>query len=153
MSSSNVIRSEGLQSDYQKRRERSASSVSLAIDWLRKNNQKLSLNSISEATKHFSIGEVKVSASTILRNKECFALYNNAVDPKRRKTNAKKIMEREFEGPVTDSQMRRFHFLKRLSKAQLLAIIVKNEKNIEELEAANSLLRDEYLIKAIGPLP
>lgn len=152
MNSSSTLSNEGLQSDYQKRRERSIFSVSMAIEWLRKTDQKLSLNSISEATKKFSVGGVKVSASTILRNQECFALYNNAVDPKRRKMNAKKTMERHFEGSVTDSEMRRFHFLKRLSKAELLAMVVGNERKINELEAANSRLRDDYLIKTLGPL-
>ncbi|ECA3873186.1 hypothetical protein YQ86_17710 [Salmonella enterica subsp. enterica] len=126
--------------------EKSVSLVEQAINELSAGQQRISLTTIVKASKNIDPAGKGVSASTILRNKQCHALYKRHEVPKHGHGNQKSrsVLHAALDDP-TASELRRAHLLEGKSKTSLIAAIISLERELKSSEIQNGNLREKIL--------
>lgn len=142
----------GLRRSHLQRRNQSTESVQRAIKKLQEAGSPVTLGRIAKATRELSAEGDGISESTILRNPECRQLYEDAAQPVRRRRPVKRALAQGDTPEPTVAEVRRLHYLLRLTKAELGAQVIKLERELARSEQANSLLREKILHQALGPL-
>jgi hypothetical protein len=142
----------GLRKSHEIRRKRTLDIVSAAINTLRDTGERITLGRISEATRHVTGTGRCISESTILRNAGCKSLYEQAANPVKRRRASKSVLGRKLEDEPSEIEVRRMHFLLRSTKAELVALTIKTERELESLSEANNLLREKMLLSELGHL-
>ncbi|GEM_PF-1330820 len=142
----------GLRRSHQQRRNQSTESVRRAIKTLQEAGSPVTLGRIAKATRELSADGDGISESTILRNPECRRLYEEAAKPVRRRRVVKRVLAQGNTPGPTAAEVRRLHYLLRMTKAELAAQIIEVERELARSEKANNLLREKVLFEALGPL-
>lgn len=142
----------GLRRSHQQRRNQSAESVRRAIRTLQEAGSPVTLGRIAKASRELSADGDGISESTILRNSECRRLYEEAAQPVRRRRIVKRALTQGDTQEPTAAEVRRAHYLLRMTKAELGAQVIELERELARSEQANSLLRERILHQALGPL-
>lgn len=113
--------------------ENSASLVKRAIDVLLSGRLKVSLTTIVLASKSVDPAGKGVSASTILRNKQCHAMYKKHAIMSGSIQKKRTISGSELNDP-TASELRRAYLLANKSKTALIAKVILLEHELENCE-------------------
>lgn len=127
-----------------KRVENSLSLVKCAIDELLAGKLRISLTTIVLASKSVDPAGKGVSASTILRNKQCHELYKKHATLSGSSQKKCTILGSELNNP-TASELRRAYLLASKSKIALIAKVILLERELENCEIQNGNLRDKLL--------
>lgn len=127
-----------------KRIENSLSLVKRAIDELFAGKQRISLTTIVLASKNVDPAGKGVSASTILRNRQCHELYKKHATLSGSSQKKRTILSSELNNP-TASELRRAYLLASKSKTALIAKVILLERELENCEIHNGNLRDKIL--------
>jgi len=134
----------GIYTWQRNRVENSVLLVKRAIDELLSGRLRISLTTIALTSKTVDPAGKGVSASTILRNRQCHALYKKHAtligsSPKKRT-----ISVSELNDP-TASELRRAYLLASKSKTALIAKVILLERELENCEIQNGNLREKIL--------
>ncbi len=147
---------------YEARRKRSIAAVRAAIAALVAGGDRVTLAAIERASGNLPEGAV--SAKTVLRNPECRALYAAAASRRvtvrstrsgpralRAALAVAASAETNVE-PVAPSpaEVRRVRRLDRRSKGDLAAMVIRLEREVEELHRHNANLRECLLRNGLG---
>ena len=124
--------------------EKSVSLVEGAIDELLVEKQRISLTTIVQASKGIDPAGKGVSASTILRNKQCHALYKKHSLSKNSSQKKHTSLNKSLNDP-TASELRRAHLLASKDKKVLITTIILIERELKNLEEQNCNLREKIL--------
>ncbi|CNH94783.1 hypothetical protein [Yersinia intermedia] len=124
--------------------ENSALLVESAIGELLAGKQRISLAAIVQASKNVDPAEKGVSASTILRNQRCHAIYKKHSAPKASNQKSRSALSEALDEP-TESELRRAYLLASKSKKILIAAVLSLERELKSCEAQNSNLREKIL--------
>ncbi|MGR2922306.1 hypothetical protein [Acinetobacter sp. 1125_18A] len=131
---------------YSEKRKRSLEIVRLSIETLQQRNIKVTLQAIvniaMELSIEFNDNNLKISHMTILRNEECRKLYENFREHqnKRRKNNLKKI-----DPPLTKYEVNKIRELSRLTKNDLLLLLIESERKNKNELSINTKLREKLI--------
>lgn len=112
--------------------ENSVSLVEGAIDELLAGKQRISLTTIAQASKDIDPAGKGVSASTILRNKQCHALYKKHSLSKNGSHKKHISLSKALNDP-TASELRRAHLLASKDKTALITTIILIERELKKL--------------------
>jgi hypothetical protein len=134
----------GIYTWQRKRVENSVSLVKRAIDELLAGKLRISLTTIVQASRKIDPAGRGVSASTILRNKQCYALYEKSSVQKKDNQKKSSSLSAVLDDP-TASELRRAYLLAGKSKIILIAAIVLLERELKTSETQNSNLREKIL--------
>ena len=124
--------------------ENSVSLVKCAIDELLVGKLRISLTTIVLASKRVDPTGKGVSASTILRNRQCHAIYKKHATLSDSSQKKRTIPGSELNNP-TASELRRAYLLASKSKIALIAKVILLERELENCEIQNSNLREKIL--------
>jgi len=134
----------GIHAWQRNRIENSASLVKHAIDVLLSGRLKISLTTIVLASKSVDPTGKGVSASTILRNRQCHAMYKKYATLNGSSRKKRTISDSELNDP-TASELRRAYLLASKSKTALIAKVILLERELENCEIQNGNLREKIL--------
>jgi hypothetical protein len=124
--------------------ERSVLLVKRAIEGLLVSNQRISLATIVEASKKADPTGKGVSASTLLRNQKCHAIYKKYSTSKVCNQKSRFALGIALDEP-TDSELRRAYLLAGKSKTALVGIVISLERELKSCEMQNGNLREKIL--------
>lgn len=124
--------------------ENSVSLVKRAIDVLLSGRLRISLTTIVLASKSVDPAGKGVSASTILRNRQCHVLYKKHATLIGGSQKKRTILGSELNDP-TASELRRAYLLASKSKIALIAKVILLERELENCEIQNGNLREKIL--------
>ncbi|MBU3895399.1 hypothetical protein KH388_22150 [Serratia rubidaea] len=130
---------------WQRRRiENSVLLVERAIGELLAGKQRISLAAIVQVSRNVDPAGKGVSASTILRNQQCHAIYkkhsvSNVGNQKSRSALSMAL------GEPTASELRRAYLLAAKSKTTLIAMVILLERELKSGEIQNGNLREKIL--------
>ncbi|EOU4261911.1 hypothetical protein ACOJIP_000505 [Escherichia coli] len=99
---------------------------------------------IAQASKDIDPAGKGVSASTILRNKQCHALYKKHSLSKNGSHKKHISLSKALNDP-TASELRRAHLLASKDKTALITTIILIERELKKLEEQNCNLREKIL--------
>ncbi|WP_336994274.1 hypothetical protein [Lelliottia amnigena] len=134
----------GIHAWQRNRVENSPSLVKRAIDELLSGRLKISLTTIVLASKSVDPTGKGVSASTILRNRQCHAMYKKHATLNGSSRKKRTISDSELNDP-TASELRRAYLLASKSKTALIAKVILLERELENCEIQNGNLREKIL--------
>ena len=134
----------GIYTWQRKRVENSVSLVKRAIDELLAGKLRISLTTIVLASKRLDPTGKGVSASTILRNRQCHAMYKKHATLSASSQKKRTISGSELNNP-TASELRRAYLLASKSKTALIVKVILLERELENCEIHNSNLREKLL--------
>jgi len=124
--------------------EKSVSLVDRAIGELSAGKQRISLSTIVQVSKSIDPAGKGVSASTILRNKQCHALYKKHSVLKTGNQKSRFALSAVLDNPSA-SELRRAYLLAGKSKTTLIATVVLLERELKSREIQNGNLREKIL--------
>lgn len=131
---------------YSKKRQRSVEIVKLSIETLQQRNAKVTLQAIvniaMELSKKFNDINLKISHMTILRNEECRKLYESARENKNKK---RKNSFKKIEPPLTKYEVNKIKELSRLTKNDLLLLLIESERKNKNELSINKNLREKLI--------
>lgn len=134
----------GIYTWQRKRVENSLSLVKRAIDELLAGKLRISLTTIVLASKSVDPTGKGVSASTILRNRQCHSMYKKHATLSGSSQKKRTIPGSELSDP-TSSELRRAYLLAGKSKTALIAKVILLERELENCEIQNGNLREKIL--------
>lgn len=134
----------GIYTWQRKRVENSLSLVKRAIDELLAGKLRISLTTIVLTSKSVDPTGKGVSASTILRNRQCHEMYKKHATLSGSSQKKRTISGSELNDP-TASELRRAYLLASKSKTALIAKVILLERELENCEIQNGNLREKIL--------
>lgn len=140
-------RKSSLDTLYSERRKKSVEIVKLSIETLQQRNVKVTLQAIvniaMELSKESNDNNLKISHMTILRNEECRKLYENVREHqnKRRKNNNLK----KIDPPLTRYEVNKIRELSRLTKNDLVLLVIESERKNKNELSINTKLREKLI--------
>lgn len=134
----------GIYTWQRNRVENSVSLVKRANDVLLSGRLRISLTTIVLASKSVDPAGKGVSASTILRNRQCHELYKKHATLSGSSQKKSTISVAELNDP-TESELRRAYLLASKSKIALIAKVILLERELENCEIQNGNLREKIL--------
>ncbi|WP_149476862.1 hypothetical protein [Escherichia albertii] len=134
----------GIHAWQRNRVENSVLLVKRAINVLLSGRLRISLTTIVLASKSVDPAGKGVSASTILRNRQCHALYKKHATLSDSSQKKRTIPGSELSDP-TASELRRAYLLAGKSKTALIAKVILLERVLENCEIQNGNLREKIL--------